>query len=159
MTTSLQIVCVWSSWCYCHPKPHHLSLHLNPDWCYLSGTSLDRLSWKQGVKTGTLVAVQQQVTNGWDFLLSDTSSVLWHCRLGDRKGIRPVKKLSSEVLAWLSVWSEMQTCTRVCVCVCVCACACACACVSVCVCEFEWVWVWVWDTSSVNSSVMLLTLH
>jgi len=25
--------------------------------------------------------------------------------LGGRKGIRPVKKLSSGVLAWLSVWS------------------------------------------------------
>ena len=37
-------------------------------------------------------------------------SVLWSCWLGSRKGIRPVKKLSSEVLAWLSVWSEMQTC-------------------------------------------------
>jgi len=30
-------------------------------------------------------------------------SVLWRCWLGGRKGIRPVKKLSSEVLAWLSV--------------------------------------------------------
>ena len=37
-------------------------------------------------------------------------SVLWHCWLGGRKGIRPVKNLSSEVLAWLSVWSEVQTC-------------------------------------------------
>ena len=37
-------------------------------------------------------------------------SVLWRCWLGGRKGIRPVKKLSSGVLAWLSVWSEMQTC-------------------------------------------------
>ena len=37
-------------------------------------------------------------------------SVLWRCWLGGRKGIRPVKKLSGEVLAWLSVWSEMQTC-------------------------------------------------
>ena len=36
-------------------------------------------------------------------------SVLWRCWLGGRKGIRPVKKLSSEVLAWLSVWSEVQT--------------------------------------------------
>jgi len=27
-----------------------------------------------------------------------------------RKGIRPVKKLSGGVLAWLSVWSEVQTC-------------------------------------------------
>jgi len=31
--------------------------------------------------------------------------------LGGRKGIRPVKKLSGEVLVWLSVWSEVQTCT------------------------------------------------
>ena len=37
-------------------------------------------------------------------------TVLWHCWLGGRKGIRPVKNLSSEVLAWLSVWSEVQTC-------------------------------------------------
>ena len=37
-------------------------------------------------------------------------SVLWHCWLGGRKGIRPVKNLSSEVLAWLSVRSEVQTC-------------------------------------------------
>ena len=37
-------------------------------------------------------------------------SVLWRCWLGSRKGIRPVKKLSGEVLAWLSVWSELQTC-------------------------------------------------
>jgi len=38
------------------------------------------------------------------------SSVLWRCWLGGRKGIRPVKKLGGGVLAWLSVWSEMQTC-------------------------------------------------
>jgi len=37
-------------------------------------------------------------------------SVLWRCWLGDRKGIRPVKNLRGGVLAWLSVWSEMQTC-------------------------------------------------
>ena len=37
-------------------------------------------------------------------------SVLWHCWLGGRKGIRPVKKLSSAVLAWLSVWSKVQAC-------------------------------------------------
>ena len=43
-------------------------------------------------------------------LLICTVSVLRHCWLGGRKGIRPVKKLSSEVLAWLSVWSEVQTC-------------------------------------------------
>ena len=37
-------------------------------------------------------------------------SVLWRCWLGGRKSIRPVKNLSGGVLAWLSVWSEMQTC-------------------------------------------------
>jgi len=37
-------------------------------------------------------------------------SVLWRCWLGGRKGIRPVQNLSGGVLAWLSVWSEMQTC-------------------------------------------------
>ena len=29
------------------PKPHLLLLHLNPDWFYLSGTGLPRLSWKR----------------------------------------------------------------------------------------------------------------
>jgi len=37
-------------------------------------------------------------------------SVLWRCWLSGRKGIRPVKKTSGGVLAWLSVWSEVQTC-------------------------------------------------
>ena len=38
-------------------------------------------------------------------------SVLWRCWLGGRKGIRPVKKLSGGVLAWLSAWSKvLQTC-------------------------------------------------
>ena len=37
------------------------------------------------------------------------TSVLWRCWLGGRQGIRPVK-LSGGVLAWLSVWSEVQTC-------------------------------------------------
>ena len=39
-------------------------------------------------------------------------SVLWDCWLGGRKGTRPVKILSGGVLAWLSVWSEVQTCIR-----------------------------------------------
>ena len=36
--------------------------------------------------------------------------MLWRCWLGGRKGIRPYKKLSGGVLAWLSDWSEVQTC-------------------------------------------------
>ena len=36
------------------------------------------------------------------------TSVLWHCWFGVRKSIRPVKKFSDGVLAWLSVWGEVQ---------------------------------------------------
>jgi len=36
-------------------------------------------------------------------------SVLWRCWLGGRKGIRPVKNFSGEVMTWLSVWSKVQT--------------------------------------------------
>jgi len=43
-------------------------------------------------------------------VLIDLPSVLWSCWLGGRKGIRPVKKLSGGVLAWLSVWSKVQIC-------------------------------------------------
>ena len=35
-------------------------------------------------------------------------SVLWHYLLGVRKSIRPIKKLTYEALAWLSVWSKVQ---------------------------------------------------
>ena len=37
-----------------------------------------------------------------------TITVLRCCWLGGRKSIQPVKIWSDEVLAWLSVWSEMQ---------------------------------------------------
>ena len=69
--------------------------------------------WKDGKPISTIchciVAIVRTV-----FLLIciflTLPSVLWHCWLGGRKGIRPVKNLSSEVLAWLSVWNEVQTC-------------------------------------------------
>jgi len=35
-------------------------------------------------------------------------SVLWHCWFGVRKSIWPVRNLSDEVLAWLSVWNEVR---------------------------------------------------
>ena len=37
-------------------------------------------------------------------------SVLWRCWLGGTEGHPACKKLSGGVLAWLSVWSEVQTC-------------------------------------------------
>ena len=44
------------------------------------------------------------------WLVTRLPSVLWCCWLGGRKGIRPVKKLSGGVLAWLFVWSDVQIC-------------------------------------------------
>jgi len=35
-------------------------------------------------------------------------SALLRCWLGGRRGIQPVKNLSGGMLAWLSVWGEMQ---------------------------------------------------
>jgi len=43
------------------------------------------------------------------FAFSAFAFSVWRCWLGGRKGIRPVKKLSGGVLAWL-YWSEVQTC-------------------------------------------------
>ena len=37
-------------------------------------------------------------------------SVLWCCWLDGRKGIQSVKKLSGGMLAWLSVWGDVQIC-------------------------------------------------
>ena len=45
--SEVQNVCIWSSWCYCIPRPRHLLLYLNPDWFCLSLTSLPRLSLKK----------------------------------------------------------------------------------------------------------------
>ena len=39
-------------------------------------------------------------------------SVLWRCWLGGRKGIWPVNNFSGGMQAWLSVWSEAQTCIQ-----------------------------------------------
>jgi len=44
--SEVQIVCMWSSWCHCIPKRYRLLPHLNPDWFYLSGAGLPRMSWK-----------------------------------------------------------------------------------------------------------------
>ena len=48
--SDVQIVCIWSSWCHCIPKPHHLLPLLNPDWFYLSGTDLPGCPGKEAVK-------------------------------------------------------------------------------------------------------------
>ena len=71
-----------------------------------------------------LDAMQTSTDSAWDYYVvrnrtiicftvlftvlktSTKPSVLWHCWLGVRKSIWPVK--SDEVLVWLSVWSKVQ---------------------------------------------------
>jgi len=52
------------------------------------------------------------VANGHFFCLCIIYGVfafsVWHCQLGVRKSIRPVKKSSVELVTWLSVRSEVQ---------------------------------------------------
>jgi len=50
------------------------------------------------------------ITGAHGFGASAMSQLCRRCWLGGRKDVRPVKKLSGGVLAWLSVWSEVQTC-------------------------------------------------
>ena len=64
----------------------------------------------EGVINLSLTNQHQSLFFCYTFLLIVMPSVLWRCWLGGRKGIRPVKKLSAGMLAWLSVWSEVQTC-------------------------------------------------
>ena len=59
-------------------------------------------------KRGLCICLLSVAKLRFNYLL--VPSVLWRCWLSGRKGIRSVKNLSGGVLAWLSVWSEMQTC-------------------------------------------------
>ena len=45
------------------PKSHHLLPHLSPDWFYLSGTGLPRLSWKRGHWMGVAVVISMHCMN------------------------------------------------------------------------------------------------
>ena len=65
----------------------------------------------RGCKNGPLTFrgwTMYKATKPWFSFMFILPAVLWRCWLGGRKGIRPVKKLSGGVLAWLSVWSEVQ---------------------------------------------------
>ena len=43
-------ICIWSSWCHCHPKTPPSLSHLNPDWFYLFSRTTC-VSWYQKGKT------------------------------------------------------------------------------------------------------------
>ena len=63
--------------------------------------------WIQHDKNSMQLGNSNTFTNSGQLLLP---SVLWRCWLGSMKGIRPVKKRSDGVLAWLSVCGKVQIC-------------------------------------------------
>ena len=75
---------------------------------FIAGSSL--YGWLDSlVKWTSSSCLQQYIELCRYVLLPLMPSVLWHCWFGSRKGIRPVKNCGG-VLAWLSVWSKVQTC-------------------------------------------------
>ena len=76
------------------------------------GLQVILMNWLDGVINSVDFSYASYGATAFTFaaVCSELPSVLWRCWLGGRKGIRPVKKLGGGVLAWLSVWSEVQTC-------------------------------------------------
>ena len=85
------------------PAPHH-SVFYRPDSLPAAQPTASK-NWRQ-----TMCTTNMMKFGSWFLPSVLLPSVLWRCWLGDRKGIQPVKN-SGGVLAWLSVWSEVQTCT------------------------------------------------
>jgi len=89
-------------------------LHINSNWaiCIVPAAGRLKLHHKRITSVRRWTGNNAKLYMCFVTLLYNVPSVLWRCWLGGRKGIRPVKKLSCGVLAWLSVWSEVQTCIR-----------------------------------------------
>ena len=81
------------------PAPHH-SVFYRPDALPAAQPTASK-HWRPG---GGRTKMSNQITFIMILQCFVLPSVLWRCWLGGRKGIRPVKKLSGVVLAWLSVW-------------------------------------------------------
>ena len=100
-------VLAWLSVC---SKVQTCICHIWPSWCHCHSLSLASLKsrlvlpfWFQP----TRVVPEKGPLNVCVCVILLLRSVLCHCWLGGRKGIQPV---NCGVLAWLSDWSEVQTC-------------------------------------------------
>ena len=82
--------CIWPSWCHCHllSLAHVESRLVLPFWY--------QLTW---------VLLEKGPLNGCVFALSALTLLV-----GRQEGHPACKILSGGVLAWLSVWSKVQTC-------------------------------------------------
>ena len=105
---------VQAAWTYSNQFefwPPQLHQYLNPhSACHLEFKSC--IFWNFAFFDSFEASTCMYVTNTWkQYLISlCLLTYLLLTWLGGRKGIRPVKKLSGGVLAWLSLWSEVQTC-------------------------------------------------
>jgi len=130
--SEVQTVCMWSSWCHCRLKTPSSLASFKSRLCLLF---LYWLTLEKRPLNGCSVLVLFSMT----FISSVSlfSAVVccvvaaylvnkyyyyYHCLIcafsaltllvGRQEGHPACKKLSGGVLAWLSVWSEMQTCIR-----------------------------------------------
>ena len=71
---------------------HHLLPHLNPDWFYLSGTGLPRLTCKRGCQTGVVVVYLSDIL----FKIRPFSALT--LLVGRQEGHPACKKLSGGML-------------------------------------------------------------
>jgi len=101
---AVQIVCISSSWCHCHPKTPSSKSRLVLPFCY----RLTQVVLEKRPLTGVVVVVIV-VDLEYKFMFSYVFCALT-LLVGWQEGHPACKKLSGGVLAWLSVWSEVQTC-------------------------------------------------
>jgi len=72
-------------------------VHKHFDWCIIV------------ISSWTLIGIFAPFWQICDICAVVLPSLLWRCWLGSRKGIQPVK-ICGEVLAWLSIWGNVQIC-------------------------------------------------
>ena len=73
--SEVQIVCIWSSWCHCIPKPGHLLPHSNPDWFHISEYRLTQVVQEKRPLNGCCVCdfIRQValVDYGWEVAVGE----------------------------------------------------------------------------------------
>ena len=79
----VQMVCVWSSWCHCIPKPHHILPDSNPDWQnvpeHFSSSVLRKKTYKtpQNVSVHVTAKSNRQYGHTSKSNVFSTSCLIW----------------------------------------------------------------------------------
>ena len=79
----VQTVCVWSSWCHCIPKPHHILPDSNPDWQnvpeHFSSSVLRKKTYKtpQNVSVHVTAKSNRQYGHTSKSNVFSTSCLIW----------------------------------------------------------------------------------